>query len=695
MLLGKVFKKALYLFFVPGFSFLTSQNKLQAQTITDVAAKVNVFLGTSGDHGQLSPAASYPLSMLSIGPQTYPKLHAGYENSARKFEGFTHNRFEGVGCKGSGGILLIKPYIKDEPQSELIKTSESAKPGYYSVAFANKVKAEMAVFEKSGIHRYTFPNRSGNGFYFDLSHTLGNSFVAEEHQLQGNSLSGWIESKTTCNVGKYRLYYHLQFNGDVKWDKTGAHELVAKVIGDKAMEVKVSMSSVSVAHAKADQFAGSFDELQMRSYNAWNVMLNRIGVKGNPEREDLFYSLLYRTLQSPYEISEKDGSFSTTKGTLEKSKEMMYNGWAIWDNYRTQLPLLSIGWPEKYQGMVTSIANLYKNGKKDYATQYEPSNTVRTEHAGVVLLDAYRKGYKVNFNNITDSLMAEVDRLDFSSPDKALESSYDTWALSEILAIQKNKTLSEKYKQKALEYKAYWNKDFKDLSKPDVDRMQARGLYQGTIWQYRWFVPFDVKGLIELTGGMQNYTAQLDQFFNNDLYNHANEPDLQVPLMYNASPEPWKSQELMHRIAVDTVIQYYFNDNSRGIDPFIDVIYKNTPKAYIRTMDDDAGAMSAWYIFTSLGFSPACVGWPVYYLNVPLFESAEIRWTDKKAFKIQVENFSDANKYIKKVKLNGKEIDRNYITQKDIMDGGTLLIIASDQPDMSWGVTNQWVSELK
>src|SRR5690606_13208292 len=115
--------------------------------------------------------------------------------------------------------------------------------------------------------------------------------------------------------------------------------------------------------------------------------------------------------------------------------------------------------------IASSIANLYRFGKKDYATQAEPSNTVRTEHAMVVLLDSYRKGYKVDFKPIIDSLIGEVDRLDFSSPDKALESSYDVWALSEILGILKMDQLSEKYKRKALEYKEYWNKDFADMTR--------------------------------------------------------------------------------------------------------------------------------------------------------------------------------------------------------------------------------------
>jgi putative alpha-1,2-mannosidase len=662
---------------------------------SDVARLVNVFLGSSGDHGQLSPAASYPFSMLSIGPQTYPNTHTGYEYAAKEFLGFTHNRFEGVGCKGSGGNILIRPFLGNDQQSALIRQNQSALPGYYKVSFANKITAELAVANKSGMHRYQFP-AGEKGFFIDLSHTLNNDFVAEQHVMEANGISGWIDSKTTCNFGKYRLYYYLEFNKAVNFEETAnRHQLIARLPGsEKDAEIRIALSSVSVKYAKGNLFLGSFEALKKLSYNGWNDVLNKISVKGDPEREKLFYSLLYRTVQSPYVISENDGSYRATNGMEQKSADTVYNGWAIWDNYRTQLPLLSVAWPKKYEAISSSISNLYRSGKKDYATKTEPSNTVRTEHAIVVLLDAYRKGYKVDFENIVDSLIHEVDNLDFSKPDKALESSYDTWALSEILGILKKKDLSDHYKQKALEYKNYWNKDFKDLSKPDVDKMQARGLYQGTIWQYRWFVPFDVKGLIGLTGGNSSYTGELDKFFKNDYYNHANEPDLQVPLMYNASAQPWKSQALMHKYAVDTVVQYYFNDNSRGVDPFVDVIYKNQPQAYIRTMDDDAGAMSSWFVFTASGFSPACVGWPIYYLNVPLFKSVEFNWPGKKSFHIRVVNYGEHNRYIQKITLNGKELNRNYITQQEIMAGGDMIITASDQPNTTWSIKDQWVSHI-
>ena len=655
---------------------------------------VNVFLGSSGDHGQMSPAASYPFGMLSLGPQTYPTTHMGYDHLAKKFNGFTHTRFEGVGCTGSGGLILIKPFLGSDPlKSVLIKASEKANPGYYEVGFDNQIKASLTVVGNAGKHHYDFP-QGEKGFYMDLSHAFSGGFIAEEHEINKNIVSGWIDAKTTCSVGRYRIYYYIELGVEATWVNTSDHKLqVVLPSAADQVEINVALSSIGVREARSSISKSGFEAIQEQSATAWNTMLSRVAVAGDLQDAKLFYSLLYRTMQSPYLISEPDGRYKSTKGELKKSSESHYNGWAIWDNYRTQLPLLSIIAPDKYSGMVTSLSELYTSGKKDYATQTEPSNTVRSEHAIVVLLDAHRKGYKVDFKKITDSLVKEVDGLDYKAPDKALESSYDAWALSEIFSILKNNELALKYKNKALEYKAYWKKDFQDMKRRDVDQMQARGLYQGTIWQYRWFVPYDVRGLIELDGGEQSYLAKLDEFFERDLYNHANEPDLQVPLMYNMTSQPWKSQDWMHQIAVDTVIQNYFNDNSRGIGSNIGKIYQNQAQAYLRTMDDDAGAMSAWYVFTASGFSPACVGWPVYYLNVPLFKSLSYQLQKGRSFNIEVENFHPKNKYIRKVMLNGKEFNRNYITQDEINAGGTLTIVASDIPVENWK-PEKWVTSL-
>ncbi|MGC4232087.1 MAG: glycoside hydrolase family 92 protein [Niabella sp.] len=635
---------------------------------------VNVFLGTSGDHGQLSPAASYPFSYMSIVPQTYPKIHTGYEYYAKEFLGFAHTVFEGVGCRGSGGNMLVKPFL-NSPEDLLEKVDQAGSPGSYSVRFSNKITADLVVGNRYGQHVYTFP-KGKHGILVDLAYSLSNGFRNTSYTISGNTVQGWVEAGTTCGAGAYKLYFCLSLNQPITWKIAGPRKITATWESMSAEKVLLSigLSSVNEHYAQQAIQSTSFSEQQKLTRSAWNNALQQIKVSGSEAKKSLFYSLLYRAIQSPYHISEPDGTYRANDGSLQKSNEPYYNGWSIWDNYKTQLPLLSLAYPNQFYSIARSIAQLYLYGKKDYATSTEPSNSVRTEHAVVVLLDAFKKGVPIDFKQIFIPLKKEIDALDFSKPDKALEACYDTWAFAEICVITGNTADAAVYKQKALSYKEYWNKDFKDLSKKDVDQMQARGLYQGTIWQYRWFVPFDVEGLITLTGGESRFIEQLNTFFNKDLYNHANEPDIQAPSMFNATKAYPLSQYWMHTIAADTMVQYYFNDNSKGIDPYVGPVYKNQPKALLRTMDDDGGAMSAWYIFAAAGLYPALVGEPVYYIHVPQFQKVEWLVSPKKHFSIEVKNYNSRHKYIKNLLLNGRPYLKNHLTYADILEGGRLII---------------------
>ncbi|UZR96131.1 glycoside hydrolase domain-containing protein [Chondrinema litorale] len=682
------------------FTFACQQQETEEKTL-DIASQkptemVNVFLGSSGDHGQMSPAASYPFSMLSIGPHTYPATHTGYEYYAKEFLGFSHTRLEGVGCQGSGGNILVRPFLGDSWEtSDLIKTEDKAKPGYYSVKFENKIAAEFAVADRYGVHHYQFPEGE-KGFFIDLSYATVNRFQEEEHHIEGNTLSGWIDTRTTCGAGKYRIYYYMEFSQPVNWQETEAHKLTATVDkSQKDVEIYVALSSVNVEYAKKALTKASLNETKEVSDEAWNELLGHIKVKGDEERMKMFYSLLYRAIQSPYVISEDDGTYRAVDGSVQQSKEPIYNGWAIWDNYRTQLPLLSLIYPDEYQNISASIANLYPYGKRDFATENEPSPTVRTEHAIPVLWDAYQKGYKIDFEKIAEYLIKESETLDYSHPDKALEASYDAWALSKILASIGRDDLSEQFKKKALEYKKGWVNEFKDLTKDDVDRMGARGMYQGTIWQYRWFVPFDQKGLIELIGGEEQYLAELDEFFGHDYYNHANQPDLQTTKMYQGTSQPWKSQAIIHKVAVDTVIQHYFNNNSRGTGSYVGKIYKNDPATYLPTMDDDAGTMSSWYVWASSGIFPACVGEPVYYLHAPLMEEVSINWPEGEPLTIKVTNYNPDHAYIKEATFNGKSLNKNWLTHKEIRAGGELVITTSAEPNKNWGTAEPFLTSFQ
>lgn len=666
--------------------FLTFSTLLWAQV-----DQVNVFLGSSGDHGQLSPAASSPFHQLSIVPQTNPTLHMGYEFLAKEVVGFTHNRMEGVGCKGSGGLILVKPHLAD-PLGTLHKSTENAGPGFYEIGFKEQITTKIAVVDNFGMHQYHFP-KGKKGFTIDLAHAFNGAFVSNEFRIHEGIISGKLRSKTTCNVGIYTIYYAIAVS-DVTDIQTKGNVLQL-TLQEQAEDIslRIAFSAVDESYAiktLSAQQASRYSTLKKQAAQRWDDCLSSIQVQGgDAERAKLFYSLLYRTMQSPFMISESDGAYRATDGALYRADSDRYHGWAIWDNYKTQLPLLELALPGRYQAIVSSVSDLYRYGKHDFAGPYEPANSVRTEHAAVVLLDALKKGYTVPLEQIKDKLIADTARFDFSKPDKYLEAAYDMWAMSQLFKGKEAKH----FQTRAMTYKHTWNTHFQNLKKDDVDRMSARNMYQGTIRQYRWNVPFDVQGLSQLMGGQSALTAQLDDFFDNYYFNRANEPDIQSPTLYLASDKPWRYQSLVQQLALDTVVQYYFNDNSRGIDAHIDRIYKNEPKAFIRTMDDDAGAMSGWFVMTAIGMQQALVGAPVYYLSVPLFPKVVLHNAGR-PIRISVQHFSDQHPYIKRVRWNGKDLGRTWITRQELAAGGTLEIEASAEPT-TYGQDNRYISEVK
>lgn len=391
-----------------------------AQSITD---RVNVFLGSSGDHGQLSPGASYPLYQMNILPHTYPQIHTGYEHLAKKVIGFTHNRMEGVGCRGSGGLIMVKPYLGSQYNQQLLtKKSEHGGPGFYEIKLEEGLQANFAVYQNFGIHEYEF-NEGEKGFILDFDYALNDAVVENKMSIKDNNLIvGSIQAKTTCNVGIYTIHYALDL-GPAKINLVSSNVLDVKMNPSLTKQViKVSFSSVSEHHALATlekNEAANYADIKSQAQKDWEKDLAIIQIKGGDEdRKKLFYSLLYRALQSPYVISEPDGQFKATNGNTYQASSNRYHGWAIWDNYKTQLPLLELLLPKTYQDIIYSIANLYKYGKYDFAGPNEPSNSVRTEHAAVVLLDAMNKQYDVPIQEIREQLIEDTVRFDFTKPDK-------------------------------------------------------------------------------------------------------------------------------------------------------------------------------------------------------------------------------------------------------------------------------------
>jgi len=666
---------------------------------------VDPFIGTSGDNGQLSPSATLPFGLVKSGPETDPPGHAGYDYSVNLIRGFSIIRMEGVGCSGAGGNILVKPGMGEKNKSgyPYDKTSEKASPGYYAVNFQSPdIKAELTVTNGTGWQKFTFPAGGTAWIMVDLSNSH-EKIINEQHELKGNIIEGSIQAPTVCKKvnGLYKFYYYLEI--DIEADSVREEGSVIwyyfKIKKGASVNVKSSISSVSPTQAYNDRLneigEAGFETIRKRASDSWNEKLNKISVEGNSEYVKLFYTHYYHTLLSPSDISSSSGNYRGSDGKLYKATGYThYHGWSIWDNFRTEMPLLTITEPEIMNDICKSLSDLYKEGKNSWATQTEPFPTVRTEHAVLVLLDCYTKGInKFNLEEVYPYLKNESETYPNDSPDQKLETAYDYWALSKIAEILNKNEDAKIFSLKAAKYKNVWREKFLKMD-DNSDIMHGDGLYEGTLWQYRWFVPFDMEGMISMLGGKTILTYQLEYFFNNNLYNHGNEPDINVPHMFNFSDKPYLSQKIVNQILTKKTIQWY-GTHDKWEKPYFDRIYKPDPTGYMPEMDDDAGTMAAWYVLSSMGIYPVCVGDPVYSLTAPVFSSVIIQLPDNKTFTITAKNVSDENFYIQQAFLNGEELNRCWIKHDEITKGGSLKFILGNQPNEKWGTNKQYIPELK
>ena len=664
---------------------------------------VDPFMCTSGEHGHTDPAAAVPFGMVKPAPDSDPLGYSGYDFSARKVLGFSNTRFSGVGCQGVGGNLRILPFtltkntLKIPNSLKLDKSSEIASPGYYSVVLGNKVHVELTATRQVAFHKYTFPKLEHAGLVINLaSGFVGNNY--EKHSIGKNGIiSGEISSPEICNKGSYTFYFALRVinKPQAKISVDGSKVKIAfSTLNNPKVIVHCALSVVSVKNALANlkaQNGKSFASVKKAAANEWEKLLHVVDIE-TPDKvlKRKFYTSLYHATQTPFIIQDQNGEYRGSDGKRHKTKTEQKNyffGWSVWDTFRTKLPLLSLLYPQYYTDMMASLGELYKQGKVDWSTPTEPFLTVRTEHSITILLDALRKNLlNYSLEDIYPQMQAEMKNLSFETPDKILESSYDLWSMAEIAKSLGHVDDAKKYLSKAYEYKKVWLKKFKIMGK-GADVMGGSGLYQGTLWQYRWFVPFDIRGIQKMLGGKHVFEQQLDYFFANNLFNVGNEPDIQVPFLYVYTDSPWKTQKLVHQILTEPTTNRYGSKEFKK--PIVREVFLDSPEGYITDMDDDAGAMAGWYVFASMGIYPVCPGKPVYALSSPLYEKTTIHVGAGKTFVIRAKGLSDKNIYIQSAKLNGKKLERAWIKQKEIVSGGELIFKMGAAPNKKWGLKDQ------
>ena len=602
---------------------------------------VNLFIGTSGDNGQVAPGAAAPFGMVCVCPDNDPRSHAGYDYAVTKVSGISVNRLSGVGCSGGGGNLRIRP-VAPSQELHIKKSREKATPGYYSTAFTNGIKTELTATNAMAVERYKFPRSLSAALRIDFASTFEDVATCHYKRISETCIEGYVQAKNVCGHGRYKLYFSLNtshpFQLEEQKETTACLTFGKKV---RSVEVRIGLSALSSELASwecARWEKMDFEDVKSRTADQWEKQLSTIDVKGGKKDDRvIFYTSLYRTYLSPADVSSPDGAYLGTDGKVYISEDFRYySNWSLWDTFRTKFPLLVLTEPAKMRDMATSLIHLYATGKKDWSTGFESTPTVRTEHAVILLLDAYRKGItNLDFRKGYAGMKQEMERLPMRSPDQKMESAYDLWAMAKIAEIIGEKADSEQYRQRSVSlFEETWKKEFMNVT-PAFEVMKNNGLYQGTRWQYRWAAPQYIDKMIERVG-LDSLRSEINYFFDNHLFNKANEPDIHVPYLFNRLGAPEKTQQIVRSLMTEPMIHKY-GGNSEFKTPYLGKAFKNAPEGYSPEMDEDDGTMSAWYVFGAMGFYPLLVGDEYYDLTSPLFDRVLLRLTNGNVLTIQTE----------------------------------------------------------
>lgn len=498
---------------------------------------------------------------------------------------------------------------------------------------------------------------------------------------------------------------------------------------DEQVMVRFSISSVDGEGARQNLLAElpdwDFDKVRADARKTWNDCLSKIEVKTeDPDQLAIFYTAMYHAFLSPNLFTDVDGRYlgMDLKVHTTDKEDPVYTTFSIWDTFRALHPLLTIIDPHTNESYIRSLLKKQREGgvfpKWDCAANY--TGTMIGYHAASIITDAYVKGYRdFDVREAYQACLrtAEYDTtgivgpkwlvpfvmpraryykdalgyipcdLENESVAKALEYAYDDWCISVLADSLGDVETRDKYARFAGAYKSYFDPETRFMRgrdskgkwrtpfNPRSSTHRSDDYCEGTAWQWTWFVPHDVPGLVGLMGGEEAFVGKLDSLFtvSSELegetvsadisgligqYAHGNEPSHHIIHLYNYVNRPWRTQEL-----VDSVLYSQ---------------YRNAPDSL--SGNEDCGQMSAWYILNAMGFYQVCPGEPVYSIGRPLFEEVTIHLPGQKDFVIRTKNNSKENKYVQSILLNGKPLEQPFFTHSDLTAGGVMEISMGAEP---------------
>ena len=701
------------------------------ETGRDYTKLVNVFIGTAGD-GNTYPGASVPFGMVQLSPDTKTKgshAYGGYYYPDSIILGFSHTHLNGVG-EPEMRDLLFMPFIDTDKQNILNENgvsfthaNETGEPGYYSVKLDNNIFVEVTVTERCGYHRYTFPKNKQPNILIDLTHPEGaeDLFIKKinDYEIVGMRRShGWAYNQYVYFVAAFSQPirdFLISTNGNefVKVDSDRAIDLRSILefdAGNTELLVKIGLSAVSVNGARKNLISeisdNSFNSIRKQAHDKWDAKLSKVEIEGGSNNQQKnFYTAMYHAYLSPDLYQDVDSLYRGIDSKIHKATNFTnYTTFSLWDTYRALHPLFTILEPEKSGEFIQSLLAKYDDGGRlpMWPLLGNYTDDMLGYHAVSVITDAYIKGIN-NFDTAKAfSAMkksAEFDKLglkyykelgyipfdgEAESASKTLEYCYDDWCIAQYAKKTGNIKEYNVFRKRAHYYKNIFDRNTNFFRGKSVDREWfnpfdplVNSVYsEGNAYQYL-YVPHDIETLVELMGGDSKLTSFLDTLFNlkseNDnpnsigQYWHGNEPGHHLPYLYNYAGNSWKTQKYVNRI--------------------LNELYSNSPDGLAG--NEDCGQMSAWYIFSSMGFYPVAPGQDIYVVGTPLFNKVTINLKKNRHFIIEAKNRTDKNFYIQSATLNQKAYNNLYIKHSDIVNGGRLVFEMGSTPDKNRGRAKQ------
>jgi len=601
--------------------------------------------------------------------------------------------------------------------------TEKASPGFYSVNLQDdNIDVELTVSELAAIHRYHF-NKDADLQNIVLNLGFTNSDQTTDAQVRYQSpelITGYRFSHGKANV--QRVYFAMQFSRKIKeykffktqsleGDKLAKGKELAAAFSfegkeSKELLVKVAISSVSEEGALAnlktiDQYGWDFDQMHKSTHDKWNNELSKIKVTtSDAEKRSVFYTSLYHSFIAPYRFSDSNGGYKNFKQVPDKADGYtQYTLLSLWDTFRAEDPLLSLVQPKVEENIIHSmIAKYRQTGEIPYwEISGNEGGSMIGYHAAVLMADALAKNIgKFDREELYKALVdaSETNRkgLDFfrryhfvptdmekaGTVSKTLEYAFDDWCIAQI-AKQLGKTSDFlKYMERSTWYKNLYDPSFHLMRGKNSDgswyepfqpRFAEYGnphCVEGNTWQYSFFAPHDMPGLIALMGGKHEFGIMLDSLFTQTSellgedvadvtgligqYSQGNEPDHNFAYLFDLVDQPQKAQFFTNKI--------------------INTLYKNSPEGLCG--NEDCGQMSAWYVFSAIGMYPVNPVDGRYYFGSPQFENVNLNLPNGKTFTVRAKNVSKENFCFRSVKLNGQHLDRLYVTYDEIEKGGKL-----------------------